>query len=101
MYALPFGPFGDTSDFGQIDRDIRSGMIYDQARRDDAWHNRRFFDGHFDEYPTRPENAPGRRDDFRRTSRIMRRIVQALTANLYKRQPTRSMTTGEDATAWL
>lgn len=90
-----------AADFDRIDRDIREGMVYDRARRDSAWHNRRFFDGHFDEYPTRPENAPGRRDDFRRTSRIMRRVVQVLTANLYKRDPIRSLAAGEEATDWL
>jgi hypothetical protein len=101
VFSLPIGPNADAADFDQIDRDIRSGMLYDQARRDSAWHNRRFFDGHFAEYPTRPENAPGRRDDFRRTSRIMRRVIHALTANLYKRDPQRSLAAGEAATDWL
>jgi hypothetical protein len=100
LFGFPFGSY-DSGDFDQIDRDIRSGMLYDQARRDVAWHNRRFADGHFDEYPTRPENAPGRRDDFRRTSRIMRRVVQALTGNLYKRDPQRALRAGEAATDWL
>jgi hypothetical protein len=101
MFALPAGPGMDPGGFEQIDRDIREGMIYDQARRDCAWHNRRFFDGHFDEYPTRRENAPGRRDDFRRTSRLMRRVVHTLTSNLYKRDPIRTLEAGEDASTWL
>ena len=92
---------GRPADLSQIDRDIRAGLIYDRERRDSAEVNRKFFDGKFDEFPTRSDNAPGKRNDFRRASRLMRRIIHVLTGNLYKRDPLRTLDAGEEATDFL
>jgi hypothetical protein len=90
-------------DFRDLDDTIRGGLpSSERDRLKDAWDNLRFSQAQFDEYPTRyPANNPYEREDtYRRTSPIMKRIVQVLTQNLYRNNPTRQLPTPE-ASAWL
>lgn len=84
-----------------IHSEIRAGLENERDRLRDAHDNRRFADGCFEEYPTRPENSPHQRLDYRRTSMIMQRIIDVLTAHLYKASPTRQVDGNPLATEWL
>jgi hypothetical protein len=72
-----------------IDSEIRAGLTNERARLDDALFNLEFYNGDFSRFPPKP-NA-GRRDSLPRTSLVMQRICRTLTANLYKRGPTRKL----------
>jgi len=89
--------------FRDLDDTIRGGLpSHERDRLKDAWDNLRFSQADFEEYPTRyPANNPYEREDtYRRTSPIFKRIVQVLTQNLYRNNPTRQLATPE-ATQWL
>ncbi|HEY2154683.1 MAG TPA: hypothetical protein VGH33_03570 [Isosphaeraceae bacterium] len=86
---------------GLADSEIRAGLRNETERLKDARDNRRFADEAFEEYPTRQEHTRHARIDYRRTSSIMKRVIQVLTANLYKANPTRQLSASPEATAWL
>lgn len=81
----------------EIDAEIRAGLNNERARIDDARANLEFYNGDFSRYP--PRAVPGRADSVPRTSLLMQRIVKTLTANLYKRGPTRKLTAPKGAAA--
>ena len=78
-------------DIRAIESEILAGFSNEKNRLKDAYDNRRFYEGCFDEYPTRIEGAHYSRFDFRRTSRIMSRIVDTLCGHLYKKPPARKI----------
>ena len=84
-----------------IHAEIAAGLPNERDRLRDAHDNRRFADGCFEEYPTRPENTPHQRLDYRRTSMIMQRVIDVLTGHLYKTSPTRQIDGNPKATEWL
>jgi hypothetical protein len=83
------------------DDEIRAGLRNETGRLKDARDNRRFADECFEEYPTRVEHSRHSRIDYRRTSSIMKRVIEILTANLYKANPTRQLSASPEASAWL
>jgi hypothetical protein len=85
----------------QIRLEVEAGLPNERDRLRDSWDNRRFADGHFEEYPTRPENSAHERLDYRRTSPIMGRIVEILSSKLYKASPTRQLAGNPAASEWL
>lgn len=88
-------------DYRSLVSEIESGLKNESSRLQDSRDNRRFADGHFEEYPTRVENASGERADYRRTTRLFGRIADVLTQHLYKRPPTRTIANHPQATEWL
>src|SRR5437763_58943 len=88
-------------DAAAIHSEIEKGLQNEAHRLHCAWKNRMFYEGNFAPFPTREENQYHERWDMRRTSRIARRIVHVLTANLYKRPPQRTLGAGDEATDWL
>jgi hypothetical protein len=85
----------------RIHEEVMGGLKNEKGRLKDAYDNRRFADGQFHEYPSRPENNSHSRTDFRRTSRIMGRVIDILTSNLYKASPTRQIAGDPKASEWL
>lgn len=75
----------------QIEREIEAGLPNQIGRMRDAYDCGRFDSGRFEEYPTRHKDMRYRSPAVRRTSLIMRRIVDILTMHLYKSQPTRKL----------
>jgi hypothetical protein len=90
-----------------IVEEIRAGLGNSRDRRDEAGKNLEFYRADFRRYPPRPKaesNADGSPRDPNRRNRTVpfsQRVVNLLTAALYKRGPTRSMPDHPDASAWL
>jgi hypothetical protein len=90
-----------------IVEEIRAGLGNSQGRRDEASKNLEFYRADFRRYPPRPrdecdaDGTPRDPDRRNRTVPFAQRVVNLLTAALYKRGPTRSMPDHPDASAWL
>jgi hypothetical protein len=93
-------------DQSAIEREIRAGLPNESARRDEFRRNALYFDGEFGEdvaeWLADTSKAPARftREDVR-TSRVMRRVVEVLTSNLYRIGPERSIQGRDAASEWL
>lgn len=88
-------------DRSKIAEEIKAGLPNERDRMATAYDNRRFYEGHFEEYPTKIRGGSHTRIDFRRTSRIMGRIVDTLCGYLYRRQPSRRVPGDTKATEIL
>jgi hypothetical protein len=78
-------------DLADLKHEIEAGLPNERDRMSTAWDNRRFAEGHVEEYSTKPEGEGYTRQDYRRTSRFMPRVVDTMTGYLYKRQPGRKV----------
>jgi hypothetical protein len=90
-----------TLDVQSIESEVLAGLPNDRRRLDDAMFNLEFYNGDFSRFPVR---RPGEDDGDRsrkRHSLIMQRIVNVLTANLYKEGPKRTIEGHDQAADWL
>jgi len=84
----------------EIEREIEAGLPNQIGRMRDAYDCARYAAGRFEEYPTRHKDMRYRSPAVRRTSLIMKRIIDILTMHLYKSQPTRKLR-DPAVSAWL
>lgn len=84
----------------EIEKEIEAGLPNQIGRMRDAYDCQRYAMARFEEYPTRHKDMRYRSPSVRRTSPIMRRIVDILTMHLYKNQPTRKVR-DKAVSAWL
>lgn len=76
-------------DFAQIDEEVRAGLRNERERLENSAANLKFYRALFEEFPTRRTSDYYARGEYRRTSRLMGRIVETLCDHLYSAQPTR------------
>lgn len=91
----------ETSLYADIVKEIESGLPHEHHRRDEALDNLRFYRMNFELYPTRDLAGSGDSNKFQRNSPFMRRVVDALSANLYKQGPNRDLPDHPEASLWL
>lgn len=85
----------------QIEREIEAGLPNERDRLGDDYDAYRYSEARFEEYPTKSKD--GRQynaESARRTSPVMRRVMEVLSQNLYKSQPTRKLRDPR-ASEWL
>lgn len=85
----------------RITEEIRNGLPNERRRINDAVKNLDFYEGRFESYPVRPVGVVSDGDRSERTTLLMRRVVQVLTANLYQAGPTRKLPNHKAASVWL
>lgn len=91
----------ETPLYAKIVSEIEAGLPNEHHRRDEALDNLRFYEMKFELYPTRDLAGSGDSNKFQRNSPFMRRVVDALCANLYKEGPTRDLPEHPEASEWL
>lgn len=87
-------------DQADIEGEIEAGLPNEKERLSEAFDAYQFSEGRFEAYPTRSKDGRYNSEAERRSSPVFRRVVEVLTQNLYKAQPTRKLR-APDATEWL
>src|SRR5438046_781026 len=83
-----------------IEREVLANFGNQSDRMDEAATNIDFSKAEFERYPTRSKDGRYKSGAPRRTSPVMRRVVEILTGNLYKASPTRKLQ-DPDSSEWL
>src|SRR5262245_5878222 len=79
-----------------IDEEVRAGLRNEAMRLDDALYNLECHRAYFSLFPPRASGGVPASSRLERTSPIMRRVVQTLTANLYSKGPARILKAPEN-----
>jgi hypothetical protein len=87
-------------DIADIEKEVANGLPHERDRMSEAEKALKFSKARFEEYPTRSKDGRYKSGAPRRTSPVFRRILEVLTANLYKAQPTRKLANPDDGD-WL
>lgn len=88
-------------DLNAIESEVLAGLPNDRKRLDDALFNLEFYDGNFERFPVRAPSEDDSDRSRKRHSLVMQRIVNVLTANLYKEGPKRTIEGHDQAGEWL
>jgi hypothetical protein len=85
----------------RIEAEVRDGLPNEQGRIDGALRNLAFSKGDFSLAPVRPPSGMYSGKRFPRHSMLMGRVARVLSANLYRKGPTRTLPDHPKATEWL